>query len=62
MPSIGPMELIIVLAIALIILGPQRLPDAARSLGAGVRNFKGALGADGAGDPGRTIAEPRAKR
>jgi sec-independent protein translocase protein TatA len=43
MPSIGPMELIVVLAIALIVLGPKRLPDAGRSLGRGIREFKGAL-------------------
>jgi sec-independent protein translocase protein TatA len=48
MPNIGPMELIIVLAIALIILGPKKLPDAGRSLGRGLREFKGAItgGAD----------------
>jgi sec-independent protein translocase protein TatA len=40
MPSIGPMELIVVLAIALIVLGPKRLPDAGRSLGRGLREFK----------------------
>jgi sec-independent protein translocase protein TatA len=40
MPAIGPMELIIVLAIALIVLGPKRLPDAGRSLGRGLREFK----------------------
>ena len=43
MPNIGPMELVIVLAIALIILGPKRLPDAGRSLGRGIREFKGAV-------------------
>lgn len=43
MPSIGPMELVIVLAIALIILGPKRLPDAGRSLGRGMREFKDSL-------------------
>jgi sec-independent protein translocase protein TatA len=43
MPSIGPTELIIVLVIALVILGPKRLPDAARSLGEGVRGFKDSL-------------------
>jgi sec-independent protein translocase protein TatA len=41
--SIGPMELIVVLVIALIVLGPKRLPDAGRSLGPGLREFKGAI-------------------
>ena len=60
MPNVGPMELIIVLAIALIVLGPKRLPDAGRSLGKGIRDFKDALGADGKKDelaPAREEAE-----
>lgn len=44
MPNIGPMELIIVLALALIVLGPKRLPDAGRSLGKGIREFKQSVG------------------
>ena len=40
MPSIGPMELIVVLVIALVVLGPKRLPDVGRSVGKGVREFK----------------------
>jgi sec-independent protein translocase protein TatA len=40
MPSIGPMELVIVLVIALIILGPKRLPDAGRAIGESMRGFK----------------------
>jgi sec-independent protein translocase protein TatA len=43
MPNIGPMELVIVLAIALIILGPKRLPEAGKSLGRGMREFKDSL-------------------
>ncbi len=43
MPSLGPMELIIVLVIALVVLGPKRLPSAGRSLGNGMREFKDAL-------------------
>jgi sec-independent protein translocase protein TatA len=43
MPNIGPMELVIVLVIALIVLGPKRLPDAGKSLGRGLREFKGAV-------------------
>jgi len=41
--NVGPMELIIVLAIALIVIGPKKLPDAARSLGHGMREFKDSL-------------------
>ncbi len=41
---IGPTELIVVLVLALIILGPKRLPDAGRSLGRGMREFKDSLG------------------
>ena len=40
MPSIGPMELIIVLAIALLVVGPKKLPELGRSLGGGMREFK----------------------
>jgi sec-independent protein translocase protein TatA len=40
MPSIGPMELIVVLVIALVVLGPKRLPDVGRSVGKGMREFK----------------------
>lgn len=43
MPSIGPMELIIVLAIALIVLGPKKLPEVGKSLGSSMREFKGAV-------------------
>ena len=42
-PSIGPMELAVVLVIALIALGPKRLPEVGRSVGRGMREFKGGL-------------------
>ena len=41
--SIGPMELVIVLVIALIVLGPKRLPEAGRAVGKGMREFKDSL-------------------
>jgi sec-independent protein translocase protein TatA len=44
MPSIGPMELIIVLVIALIVLGPKKLPEVGRSIGKGMREFKEGIG------------------
>jgi sec-independent protein translocase protein TatA len=40
MPNIGPTEIAIVLVIALLILGPKRLPAAGRSLGRGIREFR----------------------
>ena len=39
----GPLELLVILGIALIVLGPKKLPDAARSVGRGVREFKETL-------------------
>jgi sec-independent protein translocase protein TatA len=47
MPNIGPTELIIVLVIALLILGPKRLPDAGRSIGSAVRGFKDSVSGKG---------------
>lgn len=41
--NIGPGELMVVLVIALMVLGPRRLPEAGRSLGSGLREFRGAL-------------------
>lgn len=49
MPGIGPAELIVVLIIALLVLGPKRLPDAGRSLGRGMREFKSSLTGESGG-------------
>jgi sec-independent protein translocase protein TatA len=38
--NIGPLEIAIVLVIALIIFGPKRLPELGSSLGRGIRGFK----------------------
>jgi sec-independent protein translocase protein TatA len=41
--NIGPMELIVVLVIALVVLGPKKLPEVGKSLGKGMREFKDSL-------------------
>lgn len=46
MPNIGPLELAIVLVIALVVFGPKRLPELGRSLGRGIREFRGSVTGD----------------
>jgi sec-independent protein translocase protein TatA len=41
--TIGPLELLIVLALVLVIFGPKRLPALGRQLGAGMREFKDSI-------------------
>ena len=59
LPGIGPMELIVVLVIALVIFGPKKLPDLGRSIGGGMREFKNSITGDDRedlppGDPAST--------
>lgn len=46
MPNVGPLEIVVVLVIVLVIFGPKRLPELGRSLGRGIREFKGSLTGD----------------
>lgn len=46
MPNIGPMEIAIVLIIALVVFGPKRLPELGKSLGKGIQEFRGTIGGD----------------
>jgi sec-independent protein translocase protein TatA len=43
MPNIGPLEIVVILIIALIIFGPKRLPELGRSMGKGIREFRSSL-------------------
>jgi sec-independent protein translocase protein TatA len=54
MGDIGPLELAALALLALILFGPQRLPDIGRRLGQGMREFKDAVsGVTGASDDER---------
>ena len=61
--NIGVPELLIILVVVLLILGPKRLPALGRSLGAGMRNFKDSITGSGkdaelTGLEGESSAEP----
>lgn len=57
--NIGPMELVIVLVIALIVLGPKRLPEVGRSVGRGMREFRESISGDRRDDDEDDVAELR---
>ena len=62
MVNVGPMELIIVLVIALLVLGPKRLPEAGRAVGKGMREFKDSLSGINADDDDDDDGEPHTIR
>jgi sec-independent protein translocase protein TatA len=41
--SVGPLEIAVLAVIALLVLGPQKLPEAARSVGRGLREMRQAM-------------------
>ena len=57
LPNIGPLELIIVLAIILLVVGPRRLPEMGSAIGNTIREFRKA--SSGVGDA--TSSEPASK-
>lgn len=59
MPNVGPFELAIVLVIALVVFGPKRLPELGRSLGKGIREFRGSVSGESHDEPeSRETIEP----
>jgi sec-independent protein translocase protein TatA len=58
MPNVGPLELIVVLVIALIVLGPKRLPEVGRSVGKGMREFKEAISGEKEEEPESLPRQP----
>lgn len=56
--QVGTLEIVVVLVIALIVLGPKRLPEMARSLGRGVRELKESMNLDPADDDDEEEDDP----
>jgi len=40
MPQLGPLEILVILVVALVVFGPQRLPEIGRQVGKAVREFR----------------------
>jgi sec-independent protein translocase protein TatA len=55
----GPLELMVILVIALIVLGPKRLPEAARSVGKGMRELKNSMSGANDDDDDRDYEDDR---
>jgi sec-independent protein translocase protein TatA len=60
MPNVGPLELVVVLIIALVIFGPKRLPELGRSMGKGIREFRGSISGKGDDDDEEESSKPAA--
>jgi TatA/E family protein of Tat protein translocase len=58
----SPLHLLFIAVVALLVLGPRRLPKLARAVGQGMREFREAVSGDGAGEaaPYADSAEPPA--
>jgi sec-independent protein translocase protein TatA len=50
MPSLGPMELLLILLIVVILFGSSRLAGIGKGMGEGIRNFKQGMKGDDAAD------------
>ena len=54
--SLGPMEIMLILAGVLLMFGGKKIPEVAKGLGEGIRNFKNSLKGD---DPPVTPADEK---
>ena len=57
--NVGPLEIAIVLIIALIVFGPKRLPELGRSLGKGIREFRSSIGGGDDDDEPKSPGPPQ---
>jgi sec-independent protein translocase protein TatA len=58
----SPMHLLVVLIVAVLVLGPKKLPEVGRSLGSGIRQFKHSIEGNEAPAPGAAVAPVEAEK
>ena len=54
MRTLGPMEILAILVVALLLFGGKKIPELAKGLGQGIRNFKQSLSGEDAPPPTTT--------
>ena len=61
MPRLGPMELVIILLIVVLLFGGRKIPQIAKGLGKGIRDFKASLSGDAAApdENAKTLGNPK---
>ncbi|HLP41511.1 MAG TPA: twin-arginine translocase TatA/TatE family subunit [Fibrobacteria bacterium] len=56
MPNIGPMELILIFLVVVLLFGGKKIPEIAKGLGKGIRDFKSSLAGTDEKDESKTLA------
>jgi sec-independent protein translocase protein TatA len=56
--NVGPLEVVVVLIIALVVFGPKRAPELGKSLGKGIREFRASLAGESDEDEEPESLEP----
>ncbi len=59
MPNIGPLEIGIVLIIVLVIFGPKKLPELGKSMGRGIREFKGSISGNDSDEADKQLSKAK---
>ena len=57
MPSLGPMELVVIFLIVVVLFGASRIPQIGKGIGEGIRNFKKGLKGDDDAESERRLEE-----
>lgn len=61
MPHIGPMELILIFLVVVLLFGGKKIPEIAKGLGKGIRDFKSSLAGNDEKDDAKNLAKPDQK-
>ena len=61
MPHIGMPELLIILAVVILLFGGKKIPEIAKGLGKGIRDFKSSLAGNDEKDEAKNLTKPEQK-